>query len=237
MTNLQEKVDEYMDRVAVSRMNLLTWIGQRCLPKGYWGDKAAISPGLPNGSNSVYLTFDDGPSPETTPWLLELLAEEQAKATFFLIGSQAERYPDLVAQIHRDGHEIGNHSYSHRFMPGLSSKSLVEEIDRTNKQILEITGAAPRIFRPPYGIIDNRAAGFLVEREMRTIYWSSAPEDWSIPGTQRVIRRVLWQLSAGSLIVLHEGDHLAKQTISAAKEIIYRCKIAEYDLTKVDAGA
>lgn len=227
-----DKVEEYIDGLSVWRMSLLMKLGQQLLPQGYWGDKYKKTP-----SDDVYLTFDDGPSPFTTPYLLELLEQEQAKATFFLIGTHAERYPELVEQIHRARHGIGNHSYNHPFLPALNGKRLETEIDLTNRIIYEITGESPSLFRPPFGIMDQRAAASLAERNMKVVYWSSAPEDWSIPGTRRVVRRVLRELSAGSLIVLHEGKNLAEQTLPAAKEIIYKCLTNSYRLSGIEIDA
>lgn len=232
LSRLLGKAEEYADELSVWRMSLLMKLGRQTLPAGYWGDKHQPLP-----PDKVYLTFDDGPSPDTTPYLLELLEEQQAKATFFLIGTEVERYPDLVEQIYRAGHTIGNHSYSHKFFPVLTGKKLESEIDRANQLIEDITGGTPTLFRPPFGIMDQRAASYLNERKMSTIYWSSAPEDWNIPGTERVVRRVLKELGAGSLIVLHEGKNLAEQTLPAAKEIIYRCLTDRYHLSRIEADA
>ncbi len=168
------------------------------------------------------MTFDDGPNPETTPALLETLAEHGVNATFFLVGSLAFRHESLVEQIAAGGHTIGNHSLNHRFMPLLTTAVLEQEIDRTNDQLTSITGRKVEYFRPPYGIIDSRAADCLTERAMTPVYWGPVPLDWEAPGSRRVVKRVMRRLSNGSLVVLHEIGLIGKQTISAAKEII--CK-------------
>ncbi len=154
-----------------------------------------------------------------------MLGEAGVKATFFLIGANAARYPHLVQEICRQGHYIGNHSFNHPFLPGLSIARLEQEIDSTNQQIAQVTGCLPTIFRPPYGILDARAAECLREREMQPVYWGAVPSDWERPGAARVVARVLKRLSAGSLVVMHERSSLATQTILAAKEII--CKGGE----------
>ncbi len=168
------------------------------------------------------MTFDDGPHPETTPGLLETLAEHGIKATFFLIGSQALRHENLVEQIAAAGHTVGNHSLSHRFMPLLPTRVLEQEIDQTNGHLASITGKAVEFFRPPYGIIDSRAADCLRERSMTPVYWGPVPVDWEAPGARRVVDRVMRRLSTRSLVVLHEIGLIGSQTILAAKEII--CK-------------
>jgi peptidoglycan-N-acetylglucosamine deacetylase len=233
------EADACLDWFSVHKMDVMTVFLRGVLPQGFWGDgysgNIACHP-CPSASR-VYLTFDDGPSPATTPWLLEMLEKEGIQASFFLIGRQAESNAELVRDIHRAGHSIGNHSYRHLFMPGLASKEIENEIERTNRIIKEITGEPPRIFRPPYGFMDRRAARVLFENSMHPVYWSQAPEDWSIPGAHRVVRRLLMRLKPGNLIVLHEGRYLKEQTLAAAKEIIYRCKSSAYDLEKVQLSA
>ncbi|MBY0357804.1 MAG: polysaccharide deacetylase family protein [Candidatus Obscuribacterales bacterium] len=230
--NLWQRFDEYADQIAVKRLNLLTQVAKQFLPAGYW--EASLNKQFGTQTKPVHLTFDDGPHPETTPYLLELLEKENIKATFFLIGKQAEKHPELVSQIDKAGHKLGNHSYSHKFLPYLSNKKIEQEIDQASHCILEATGSAPLLFRPPYGLMDKRTAARLAERNLQPIYWSSAPEDWSLPGAERVIRRVCLDLRPGSLIVLHEGKNLAEQTLLAAKEIIYMCKTRNLQLTRVE---
>lgn len=236
---LLKQADACFDRLTVHKMDFLNLICRSILPRGFWGDRHNDnSAEHPQASESrVYLTFDDGPSPETTPWILEMLEEEGIKASFFMIGKNAERYPELVEATAKAGHSIGNHSYGHLFMPGLLNKHIEHEIGRTNKIIEEITGEQPRIFRPPFGLMDHRAAQVLIDRSMHPVYWSQSPEDWAVPGAHRVVRRVAMGLKPGNLIVLHEGASLKEQTIAAAKEIIYRCKSSEFILEKVQLRA
>jgi len=236
---LFRQADVCLDWMSVHKMDFMTMLLRGILPRGFWGDRHAHNIAAhPRPSESrVYLTFDDGPSAHTTPWLLEMLEKEGIQATFFLIGQEAERNPDLVQAINRAGHTIGNHSYKHLFMPGLNDKQIEREVERSNRIIEDITGAQPRIFRPPYGFMDHRTARVLKERSMHPVYWTQAPEDWSIPGAHRVVRRLLMRLKAGNLIVLHEGRDLKNQTLSAAKEIIYRCKSSELILEKVQLSA
>jgi peptidoglycan/xylan/chitin deacetylase (PgdA/CDA1 family) len=228
-----ERADEVLCRVSNEKIALVTKLGKCVLPRGYWGQAGAHYERDPH----VYMTFDDGPHPDTTPQLLELLAENGLHATFFLIGSNCERHPELVKSIHDAGHTIGNHTYSHIPMPLISTSKIESEIARTNDIIEQIVGEAPTIFRPPFGIMDHRTAKILKEREMTPVYWGSAPEDWLIPGPSRVIRRVMWKITDGTLIVLHEGGLLASQTLTAAKEIVYRCKSLGYQFSKVNVRA
>lgn len=215
------------DEASLFRMDCITNWGRKFLPPGYWGENGHQS------STRVCLTFDDGPDPHTTEFLLEALAELDVTATFFLLGSHVARYPNLVEKIVQAGHEVGNHSYNHHFLPVLSTRMLEAEVDTTNKLIAEITSQEVKLFRPPYGIIDRRAADCLKERNMLPIYWGAVSEDWGMPGSQSVVNRVMRRLPAGNLIVLHERKLLSKQTIAASRGIIEQSRALGYEFVSV----
>ncbi len=239
LNHLLKQADACFYWISVQKIDFVTKLAHRRMPGGFWGDghahNAVNHPEI--SATRIYLTFDDGPSPDTTPYLLELLEAEEMKASFFLIGKEIEKHPDLVKKIADGGHSIGNHSYSHQFMPGLTVKQIESEIEKTNKLVEEICGERPKNFRPPYGFMDQKTAGVLNDLAMHPVYWSQAPEDWSLPGAQAVVRRVLMRLTPGALIVLHEGKALREQTLLAAKEIIYRCKSSALTLSKVELRA
>jgi peptidoglycan/xylan/chitin deacetylase (PgdA/CDA1 family) len=221
------------DRLSHLKMNWLTGLGRSILPAGYWGEQTPsglMQSGDENTTEnkSLYLTFDDGPNPRTTESLLELLSQENVPATFFLIGSEIGKYPELTELIHQAGHTVGNHSFNHNFMPSLPTRLIEREIQQTNTLLQEINGRAPTLFRPPYGMIDQRGADCLKEANMTIVYWGCVPEDWHGVGTERVVARVCQQLSGGTLIVLHEGNQIAKQTIEATREIVLRAKAQGY---------
>ena len=199
------------------------------LPTGFWGESSdTICSGNDLAGKNLFLTFDDGPNPHTTTKLLEVLAEERVQASFFVIGSEVEKYPELVAQIAKGGHTLGNHSFNHNFLPGLSTKIIENEIYRTNNLIEEISGIHTKFFRPPYGIIDHRGAFFLKEAAMTIVYWGCMPEDWRPVGSSSVTKRVLRKLEAGTLIVLHEGSEIAEQTIESTRAIIHNARAQGY---------
>lgn len=233
--SLIDEIDATIDWISTVRMGVLTSGLKQVLPPGFWGDHHH-HPDYKHpepSSKRVYLTLDDGPSPETTPVLLEFFRQHNVKATFFLIGQECERYPELVQAIHNDGHAIGNHSWSHLLLPKLTASQQEGEIVRTQEVIGELTGAKPNLFRPPYGLMDARTFGVLSEQQIKTVYWTAVPEDWQIPGAKRVVRRVMYQLFPGSLIVLHEGPLLKKQTLAAVKEIVYSCEQRQLALDKI----
>lgn len=126
------------------------------------------------------------------------------------------------------GHTVGNHSFHHNFMPAMATKMIEIEIEQTNSLIEQISGKRPKLFRPPYGMIDQRGAAFLKEVDMTIVYWNCVPEDWQGIGTERVVERVCKKLAGGTLIVLHEANHIAKQTIDATREIVLRAKAQGY---------
>jgi len=206
-------------------MDFATLIGKRMMPSGNWLGTA--DDGTAGAQPRLFLTFDDGPCPKTTPYLLEVLAEEQVQATFFIIGAHAERHGDLVQQVAAAGHTVGSHGYSHRPFPLMSTKDMESDLARANETLRSITGQAPRFFRPPYGVLDERGARCLSEQEMKTVYWGVVTEDWLPIGAKRVVARVERKLSNNALIVLHE-KWFPKQTIAATKEVIKIGKQAGY---------
>lgn len=213
------------DNLCLLKMDWITFFGKRVLPRGFWGPPSAS---MRPEDRHLYLTFDDGPSPDTTLPLLDLLDEEDIKATFFVMGNRTEGAPELVAEMHKRGHAVGNHTYSHLFLPSLSTKKIEHEIHTTSERIFEITGQEPVLFRPPFGLVDQRGAAISNERKMQTIYWGAVSEDWLGIGEQRVISRTMGRVSHGSLIVLHEGRRIAKQTIASTREIIRQSKARGY---------
>ncbi|MCT4553558.1 MAG: polysaccharide deacetylase family protein [Pelagimonas sp.] len=153
----------------------------------------------------VAMTFDDGPHPSLTPKLLDMLKARGLRATFYLIGNRVVTWPDIVRRIADEGHEIGNHSWSHPNLAKRSNASVLREIDRTSDAIFKITGRPPVTFRPPYGSFTKRQRLMLYEqRNLPTILWSVDPQDWRRPGASVVARRILNGSRPGSIILSHD---------------------------------
>ena len=166
----------------------------------------------------VALTFDDGPDPAKTPRLLDALAEADVRAVFFVIGQRAVKYPDVLRRIHAAGHCVGNHSWSHRWMPGLSSARIADEIDRCQKAVADITGAMPKFARPPYGQRDFRYYRVLAERGITPVLWSRNLRDYHpIGSSPATLVRRLERARAGDIVLCHDGDPLAPHTVSAVE--------------------
>ncbi|WP_083194981.1 polysaccharide deacetylase family protein [Pararhodobacter sp. CCB-MM2] len=153
----------------------------------------------------VALTFDDGPHPTNTPMLLDILARYNAKATFYVIGQNARRYPEILRRMVAEGHEIGNHTYTHPVLSRLGNGTVLNEIDRTQQIVWDIVGAVPVTLRPPYGSFSPRQQHMLFDnRNLSTVVWSVDPEDWRRPGVSVVANRMLRGARPGAVILAHD---------------------------------
>ncbi|MFW2541824.1 polysaccharide deacetylase family protein [Primorskyibacter sp. 2E107] len=153
----------------------------------------------------VSMTFDDGPHPRLTPVLLDMLKARGLRATFYLIGNRVVTWPDIVRRIADEGHEIGNHSWTHPNLAKFSDGRVLDEIDRTSNAIFKITGRPPVTFRPPYGAFSRRQRLMLYEaRNLPTILWSVDPQDWRRPGAGVVASRILKGSRPGAIILSHD---------------------------------
>lgn len=158
----------------------------------------------PAESRNVVLTFDDGPAPPFTEQVLDILAEHKISATFFLCGKNVERYPELARRIAREGHTIGNHTYSHPLLLARSRRFMAGEIDRAQEAIERITGVRPSLFRPPYGARWFGLVPILKERGLKMVMWSVMGYDWKCQA-EAIIGAITRRLHAGGVILLHDG--------------------------------
>ena len=160
----------------------------------------------PRTARRLALTFDDGPDATWTPRVLDALGAAGARGTFFLIGERAEREPALVRRIAAEGHEIGNHSWSHRSLWLCGPGATAREIARAHDRLAALTGAPPRHFRPPWGMVN--AAMFLVLRRLgeRCVFWSIQPEGRRPVAAERQVARVLGRAHPGAIVDLHDAE-------------------------------
>lgn len=153
----------------------------------------------------IAITFDDGPHASNTPRLLDMLSSRGIKATFFCVGTNVARYPNIVRRIVADGHEMANHTWNHPKMSSLGDSAIRSELDRATAGIVNITGNAPRMYRPPYGAITARQKQLIMsEYGYPTILWSVDPQDWQRPGPAVVTSRILAQTKPGAIILVHD---------------------------------
>src|SRR3954470_17807922 len=153
----------------------------------------------------IAMTFDDGPQEKLTLKLLDLLAQHHIKATFFVIGQNAAEYPDIVARAAREGHEIGNHSWSHPNLGKMSDEAVRRELQKTDDAIAAAIGKRPTLLRPPYGSITAHQKKWIHEEfGYRIIIWDVDPLDWKRPGPSVVTARILKETKAGSIVLAHD---------------------------------
>lgn len=171
----------------------------------------------------IALTFDDGPHPRFTPQILDLLKEYDAKGTFFVLGKHVKLYPEVVERIKSEGHEVGNHTFTHIDVSKSSYWKIKKEFEDTQNVIYNVTGSKPNIFRPPFGFINNAALHIVQESGSRIILWSpnQDPNDWRSPGEDYIVKHVLSNIGNGNIILLH--DYIPEKdshTVKALKRIL-----------------
>lgn len=180
----------------------------------------------------VAFTFDDGPNEIYTPQLLDILARNELKATFFLLGKHVEKYPDIVERIHSEGHEIGNHSFDHSFLPLYTKRYVKQQIESTSALIEKIVGMTPSYFRPPMGLFTPSMLDAISESGMTAVVGEVYPRDPYKPGTDKIVERVLSRIEPGSIIILHDSGTFGRidrsQTIDAVPIIIDRLRDRGY---------
>jgi len=153
----------------------------------------------------IALTFDDGPNVTLTPKLLDLLAARHLKATFFVVGQNAADHPDILRRAVREGHEIGNHSWSHPNLGKMSDEAVRRDLQKTEDAIVAAIGKRPTLFRPPYGSLTARQKKWIHEEfGYRIILWDVDPLDWKRPGPSVVTARILKETKAGSIVLSHD---------------------------------
>ena len=153
----------------------------------------------------IAMTFDDGPSEKLTPELLDILATHHIHATFFVIGQNAERHPEILQRAVREGHEIGNHSWTHPVLGKMSDAAVRRELQKTDDAIFAAIGHRPTLMRPPYGSITARQKRWIhAEFGYTIILWDVDPLDWKRPGPSVVESRIVRETRPGSIILSHD---------------------------------
>lgn len=176
----------------------------------------------------IALTFDDGPHEEYTPMLLDGLKERNVCASFFLMGKNAESYPDIVKRIKEEGHVIGNHSYSHVQLNAMKEVDACQEMTKANQVIAEITGETPNYVRPPFGAWSHNLDCIT---NMIVVLWDVDPLDWQCQNTDLVVKRVVSKVKEGDIILLHDSY---ESTVEAAFQIIDTLEKEGYEFVTLD---
>lgn len=207
-----------------------------------WFSPAVIKRGRTR-EPKICLTFDDGPNPEITPLVLDVLAQNRVPATFFLVGNRAERSPELVQRILADGHEIGIHTFHHCHAYGIFFKKSISTI-RQGKTVLEkIGGRQISWFRPPWGALNLFEYLEIKHLKLKVVLWTANAVDWDLRTTPaQILERLIKKLTPGCIIVIHDagGDPGAPQNmLNTLPELIKQCQTKGYrfeTLTNITGG-
>jgi peptidoglycan/xylan/chitin deacetylase (PgdA/CDA1 family) len=184
----------------------------------------------------VALTFDDGPDPARTPALLDALAELDVKATFFLIGAGVDANPDIARRIAAEGHELGNHTYTHRYLPIARTRRVTTELAATDRAIKNATGVVPSIARPPWGGRAPWTVRAFAQLAKRLILWDVNSFDWKGKPAAEVAQRVMERARPGSIILMHDAREGGEVTVEAVKLLVPQLRAKGFELVTVSAA-
>ncbi|MEA5513844.1 polysaccharide deacetylase family protein [Nodularia sp. UHCC 0506] len=187
---------------------------------------------LSTNKKVIALTFDDGPWPETTAQVLDILKTNNIKGTFFVVGQNVKNYPSLVKRVVAEGHAIGNHTW-HHWYHFMNQQVAGYEVDHTNNLIYQTTGVKTNLFRPPGGIMHNGVAAYARSSKYAIIMWSSDSLDYSRPSVPNLVNNVFRNAEPGGIVLLHDGGGNRSQTVQALPEIIRRFRQQGYSFVTV----
>jgi len=209
---------------------------QAMAPTGQWYGRTFA--GVKPGSRQLALTYDDGPNDPHTLRLLEILSKHNVKATFFLIGGYVKQRPDIVRELVRAGHVVGNHTFTHSNLIFASARQTAMQLGDCEKALTDAVGEHPRMFRPPFG--GRRPSTLKIARALglEPVMWNVTGWDWRGKPAEYVERRVSQQIRGGDVILLHDGSHVAfgvdrSQTVIATDRLIARYKADGYEFVTV----
>ncbi len=181
----------------------------------------------------IALTFDDGPHPHKTAEILDILDKYGVKATFFIIGENAEHYPEIVAEEAARGHELANHSYSHAKLSTLTEGEIRAEIERADTAIKNAAGVTPGLFRPPEGAYSENIVKIAVEFGKNTILWTVDTMDWAKAPASAIVENVKKSVTSGSIILFHDYTIKNTHTAEALEVIIPYLQAQGYEFVTV----
>ena len=212
---------------------------QSMAPTGQWYGRTFT--GFGRGSKKIALTYDDGPNDPHTLKLLEVLAKHDVHATFFMIGRYVRQRPDIVQEVARAGHVIGNHTFTHPLLIFESSAQMRTQLLECRSALQDAIGEHSNLFRPPFG--GRRPATLRVARSLglEAVMWSVTGYDWNGPPAVVIEKKVVRQMRGGDVILLHDGGHRAMgtdraQTVIATENLIRRYRDQGYDFVTVETA-
>ncbi|MBB5139350.1 peptidoglycan/xylan/chitin deacetylase (PgdA/CDA1 family) [Thermocatellispora tengchongensis] len=179
----------------------------------------------------IALTFDDGPSASTAK-LLDTLKRHRAKATFFLVGRQVEKRPGVARRMAREGHEIGNHTYSHARLTELSEQEILAEVTDAQQAIRAATGREPALMRPPFGAVDERVQAVAEFAGLPVVMWTGSTRDWELKDTRKIAAKALGLARRDAVILMHD---IVPQTVAAMPKILTELRERGYHVVTVSS--
>ncbi|MEH1929930.1 polysaccharide deacetylase family protein [Nostoc sp.] len=182
---------------------------------------------LTQGKKVIALTFDDGPWPQTTEQVLDILRANNIKGTFFVVGQNLKNYPELGKQIVAQGHVIANHTW-HHWYHFFNQQAAAFEIDHTADLIYQVTGVKTNLFRPPGGILHNGLVAYAKGQKYAVVIWSADSTDYKLPTVPKLINNVIKDSKPGGIVLMHDGGGNRSRTIQALPEIISNFKKQGY---------
>ncbi|MET9097352.1 polysaccharide deacetylase family protein [Streptomyces cyaneofuscatus] len=186
---------------------------------------------LPDLGHSMVLSFDDGPDARYTPDILATLRKHRVRAMFFVCGEMADAHPDLLREMADDGHVVGNHSWSHPLIPGLSRAAIRDELGRTSDVVERVLGTAPLWYRAPYGAWNRNSFEIGADLGMEPMAWTVDTLDWTTPGTGTIVRRVMDGAAPGVVVLSHDAGGNRSQSVAALRRYLPRLLDEGYRIT------
>ncbi|GCE15932.1 hypothetical protein KTT_57910 [Tengunoibacter tsumagoiensis] len=183
--------------------------------------------------SKIALTFDDGPYPQNTGQILDVLSLHRVHATFFVEGSEAQANPGLVRRELAAGHTVGNHSWNHPELTRLSPEQIDSQLSRANAAITRADGVTPQLMRPPYGSVNDQVKERIAAQHMTTVLWDIDTVDWKLPGVDAITNEAISKAHNGAIILMHDGGGDRSQTIQALPKIIEGLQAKGYQLVTV----
>lgn len=196
-------------------------VDMRELESLYYAHGVTGASASPLSDKYIALTFDDGPHKSYTPQILDILSEYNVKATFFIVGKNCEKYPELAERIIDEGHEIGNHTYSHLTNIAKADEgTILRELLRVEDALHELRGYRPRVFRPPGGIYNATIDRIATQLNYTAVLWNVDTHDWKCPPSPRIASEVLNKVKPGYIILMHDYVVGASNTPAALRKFL-----------------
>jgi peptidoglycan-N-acetylglucosamine deacetylase len=238
INNLSSKV-ETQERIEALKASMLTSWQQEANNRGFASAAPPSFQGatirevrLNQEKKVIALTFDDGPWPETTAQVLDILKKNNIKGTFFVVGRNVQNHPHLVRRLIAEGHAIGNHTWHHWYHV-MNPEAAAYEIKNTTEIIYQTVGVRTNLFRPPGGIMHNGVVDFARNNNYAIIMWSSDSLDYSRPSVQNLVNNVFRNAQSGGIVLLHDGGGNRSQTVQALPELINKFRQQGYSFVTI----